>query len=462
MTNSSAAKQAALRVPPHSIDAERSVLGGLMLDNQAWDKVVDRVIDSDFYRFDHTQIFRAISWLVDHNQPFDLITVAEHLKSTGDLEKVGDMEVKGMAYLGALASQTPTAANVDAYADIVREHSVLRQIIRVGTDIAEMAYKADGKDARQQLDQAERAIFQIADQRLESNQGIRPVSHLLTSVVERIDTLYSEGNAITGLATGFNDIDERTSGLHNGDLVVIAGRPSMGKTALAMNIVEQVAIKAKRTVAMFSMEMPGEALVMRLIASLGRLSMQKIRTGRLNDDDWPRVTSAISLLSESPLYIHDGSALNPTEIRSGCRRIKREHDLGLVVVDYLQLMQSPGNSDENRATEIADISRSLKAMAKELNVPVVALSQLNRSLESRPNKRPIMSDLRESGAIEQDADLILFIYRDEIYNPETSDQGVAEIITGKQRNGPIGTDKLTFLGQYLRFENHADNERYGD
>lgn len=443
----SEAQPRSLRVPPHSIEAEQSVLGGLMLDNQAWDKVGDKITEEDFYRADHRQIFRTIVELADHNKPFDVVTLSERLDSRGELEAVG-----GLAYLGTLVSETPSSANIDAYADIVRERSVLRQLITVGTDIANSGYQSEGRGSRELLDKAEQQVFHIADQSVRGKQGFKALPSLLTDVVDRIDMLYNQDSAITGLPTGFDDFDERTSGLQAGDLVIVAGRPSMGKTSFAMNMAENVAIKTKKTVAIFSMEMPGEALAMRMVASLGRISMQKIRTGKLSEEDWPRVTSAVSLLAEAPIYIDDGSALSPTEIRARCRRIKREHGLGLIVIDYLQLMQVHGSS-ENRATEISEISRALKGLAKEMDVPVIALSQLNRSLEQRPNKRPVMSDLRESGAIEQDADLIVFIYRDEVYNEESPDKGVAEIITGKQRNGPIGVDRLTFLGQYTRFEN---------
>ena len=440
-----------LRIPPHSIEAERSVLGGLMLDNQAWDRVGDKIIETDFYRADHRGIFHVIAALADDNKPFDVVTVSERLDSLGELVAVG-----GLEYLGVLVGETPSAANIAAYADIVRERSVLRQLIRVGTDIANSGYQSQGRDSRELLDRAEQDVFRIADASVRGKYGLRAVNTLLADVVDRMEKLHEMEGTITGLPSGFKDFDERTSGLQDGDLIVIAGRPSMGKTAFAMNLVEYAALQAepKRTVAIFSMEMSGETLAMRMLASLGRVSMQKIRAGNLAEEDWSRVTSTITLLSEAPIYIDDGAALSPTEIRARARRIKREHGLGLVVVDYLQLMQVHG-SVENRATEISEISRALKSLAKELAVPVVALSQLNRSLEQRPNKRPVMSDLRESGAIEQDADLIVFIYRDEVYNEESADKGIAEIIIGKQRNGPIGMNRLTFLGQYTRFENFA-------
>ncbi|TCO76983.1 primary replicative DNA helicase [Plasticicumulans lactativorans] len=440
----------ALRVPPHSVEAEQAVLGGLMLDNAAWDQIADRVSEEDFYRGDHRLIFRAIRELADKGSPFDVVTLAEWLERNELLADAG-----GMAYLGVLARDTPSAANIRAYAAIVRERSVLRQLIRVGTDIAASAYAPQGRDVRELLDEAERRVFAIAEQGNRSQQGFLPIKDLLTKAVDRIDMLFEKDDPITGVPTGWADFDEMTAGLQPGDLIIVAGRPSMGKTTFAMNIVENaaIALKERLPVAVFSMEMPGDHLALRMMSSLGRIDQHRIRTGKLEDEDWPRLTSAVSLLADARLFIDDSAALSPTEVRARCRRLQREHgQLGLVMLDYLQLMQVPGSS-ENRATEISEISRSLKALAKELHVPVIALSQLNRSLEQRPNKRPVMSDLRESGAIEQDADVICFIYRDEVYNPDSADKGVAEIIIGKQRNGPIGTVRLTFLGKYTRFEN---------
>ena len=443
-----------LKVPPHSIPAEQSVLGGLMLDNEAWDQIADRVSEDDFYRRDHRLIFRAIGELADASQPFDVVTLAERLERNRLLSDAG-----GLAYLGALAKDTPSAANIRAYADIVREHSVLRQMVRVGTDIANAAYFPDGRESRELLDFAESQVFEIAERGSRGRRGFVRIKDLLTQAVDRIDHLFQLDSPITGVPTGFNDFDEMTAGLQPSDLVIIAGRPSMGKTSFAMNIAENAAIKHKVPVAVFSMEMPGEQLAMRLMSSLGRIDQHKVRTGKLEDDDWPRLTSAVSILAEAPLFIDDTPALSPTDLRARARRLKREHDLGMIVIDYLQLMQVPG-SRENRATEISEISRALKALAKELHVPVIALSQLNRSLEQRPNKRPVMSDLRESGAIEQDADMIVFIYRDEVYDKDSADKGTAEIIIGKQRNGPIGVRRLTFLGQYTRFENFV-SDGYG-
>ena len=441
-----------LRVPPHSIQAEQAVLGGLMLENGAWDQVADRVGQRDFYRREHQLIFQAVADLAERGKPFDVVTLAEELDHKGELNNAG-----GFAYLGALANDTPSAANIRAYADIVREHSVIRQLIRVGTEIADSGYRPEGRRVPELLDTAEQKVFEIAQQKARDSAGFTPIKNLLTKAVNRIELLYERDEAITGVSTGFNDLDEMTSGLQPADLIVIAGRPYMGKTTFAMNIAENVAIKSQLPVAVFSMEMPGEALTMRMMSSLGRIDQHRVRTGRLEDEEWPRLTSAVSLLAEAPIYIDDMAALTPTEVRARARRLVREAgNLGLIVIDYLQLMQAPSEG-ETRATEISIISRSLKALAKELNVPVIALSQLNRNLEQRPNKRPVMSDLRESGSIEQDADIVVFIYRDEVYNEDSSDKGIAEIIIGKQRNGPIGTVRLTFLGQYTKFENFIDD-----
>jgi replicative DNA helicase len=445
-----------LRVPPHNIHAEQSLLGGLMLDNSTWDRIADMVTERDLYRREHRLIFRAIAKLAAEDQPFDLVTLAETLERTEQLESAG-----GLPYLGTIANETPSAANIKAYAKIVRQTSVLRQMIAAGTDIADSGYNPMGRDASELLDAAERRVFEIAEQEARGGGGFQPIKTLLVRAVERIDALYQRDEPITGLATGFTDFDMMTSGLQPADLIIVAGRPSMGKTSFAMNMAEHVAIQSKRPVAVFSMEMPGDALAMRMMSSLGRIDQHRVRTGRLEDDEWPRLTSAVNILAGASMFIDDTPALSPTEVRARARRLKRDQDdLGLIVLDYIQLMQAPGVG-ENRATEISAISRSLKALAKELNVPVIALSQLNRSLEQRPNKRPVMSDLRESGAIEQDADLIVFIYRDEVYHEDTKDKGVAEIIIAKQRNGPIGTTRLTFLGKYTKFENYIGNY-YGE
>jgi len=437
---------ARLKVPPHSIEAEQAVLGGLMLDNSGWDRIADVVVAEDFYRYDHRLILTAIISLSEASKPFDAVTVSQWLKNTDELEEAG-----GLAYLGELARGTPSAANIKAYAEIVRERSILRQMIEVGTTIADSAFSPEGRESKELLDQAEQAVFRIAEQGSRGKTGMQSIKTLLSDAVNRIDTLYQQDDPLTGVPTGFTDFDEATSGMQSSDLVIVAGRPSMGKTTFAMNIAENAAIKHQKPVAVFSMEMSGEQLAMRLMSSLGRIDQSRIRTGKLEDDDWHRLTSSMGILADAPLFIDDTPAMSPTELRARARRMAREHGLGMIVIDYLQLMQTGGS--ENRTAEISEISRSLKGLAKELNVPVIALSQLNRSLEQRPNKRPVMSDLRESGAIEQDADVIVFIYRDEVYNPETTDKGIAEIIISKQRNGPIGTTRLTFLGQYTRFEN---------
>jgi len=439
-----------LRVPPHSLQAEQAVLGGLMLDNGAWDKIADLVAENDFYRREHQLVFSAVRRLADADRPFDVVTLSEELERIDSLHDVG-----GLAYLGLLANETPSAANIKAYAAIVREQSVVRQLIRVGNDIAEAGFRPQGRKVDELLDHAENQVFQIAEQQARGGGGFKPITTLLTATINRIEELFGSDEALTGVSSGFSDFDAKTSGLQQSDLIIVAGRPSMGKTSFAMNIAENVAVISGLPIAVFSMEMPGEALTMRMISSLGRVNQQAVRSGNLEDDDWPRITSAVHILNNTKLFIDDTPALTPTELRARCRRLTKENgQLGLVVIDYLQLMQAP-EAGENRATEISAISRSLKALAKELNVPVIALSQLNRSLEQRPNKRPVMSDLRESGAIEQDADMIVFIYRDEVYNEDSPDKGKAEIIIGKQRNGPIGTVVLTWQAQYTRFDNYA-------
>jgi replicative DNA helicase len=437
-----------LRVPPHSVEAEQAVIGGLLLDNRAWEQIADKLVDEDFYRYDHRLLFTAIRELEARNEPFDAVTLSQCLANKDQLEQAG-----GLLYLGRLAKDTPSASNIVAYANIVREKSVLRQLIAVGTDISGSGYQPEGRDSRELLDDAEKKVFQIAEQGARGQSGFQDMKTLLSKTVDKIDHLFNSDGGITGVSTGFDKFDEMTTGLQEADLVIVAGRPSMGKTTFAMNIAENAAIGDKLPVAVFSMEMPGDALAMRMISSLGRVDQHHIRTGNLTDEDWARITSAIHILSEAKIFIDDTPAMSPNEVRARARRLKRQHGLGLIVIDYLQLMQVHGGS-ENRATEISEISRSLKAMAKELKVPVIALSQLNRSLEQRPDKRPVMSDLRESGAIEQDADLIVFIYRDEVYNEDSPQKGVAEIIIAKQRNGPIGKSLLTFLGKYTKFENY--------
>ncbi len=438
------------------MEAEQSIIGGLMLDNQVWDKVSNKLCETDFYRTEHRILFRTISNLVKKDQPFDVVTLLDALKSYNELDDVG-----GEAYLFELANNTPSVANVSAYADIVREKSVQRQLITVATEIADSAYNPGGRQVPELLDMAETKVFAIGEQ-TGGDGGPQNIKSILVRAVEKIDALYHNGDAITGLATGLSDLDEMTSGLQPSDLIIVAGRPSMGKTTLVMNMAEHAAIKSGKPVLAFSMEMPADSLAMRMMSSLGRIDQHKIRTGKLDDDDWPRVTSAVHMLSDAPLFIDDTPALSPGEMRARARRLAKEQgNLGLIVVDYLQLMKVPGFSADNRTAEISEISRSLKSLAKELQVPVIALSQLNRSLEQRADKRPVMSDLRESGAIEQDADLICFIYRDEVYNEDSPDKGTAEIIVAKQRNGPIGKVRVAFIGKYTRFEDLAYNGYQG-
>jgi replicative DNA helicase len=445
-----------LRVPPHSIEAEQAVIGGLLLVPESWDRVADRLVERDFYRRDHQMIFRAIGELQNKNMPPDAVTLGEWFEAQGIAELVG-----GSRYILELANTTPSAANIIAYADIVREKSVLRQLIDAGTEITGDAFQPEGRSTQEILEKAEQAVFHIAEAGARGRQGFVPMRSAVKEAFQQLQQRYETRGSVTGMPTGFTDFDEMTAGLQPSDLIILAARPSMGKTALALNMAEYAALKTKKAVAVFSMEMSASQLAFRLISSLGRINQQHLRTGDLQDEEWPRVTSAITLLSEAKIFIDDTPALSPVELRSRARRLKREHDLGLIVIDYLQLMTVPGNQ-ENRATEISEISRGLKALAKELNVPVVALSQLNRSLEQRADKRPMMSDLRESGAIEQDADVIVFIYRDDYYNKESPDKGLAEIIIGKQRNGPTGSVKLTFLGQYTKFENHASQNFSGN
>jgi len=419
-----------------------------MLDDNAWDNISSNLAGEDFYRSDHRTIFRCMADLVERNKPLDIITISEALEDVGELENVG-----GLAFISDLASSTPTASNIVAYADIVRERATVRKLISVAHEIADSGFNPDGRDSATLIDQAESKVFKISDDR-PSTGGPDSIRPLLTKAVERIDLLFQTKGAITGISTGFREIDEITSGLQDSDLIIIAGRPSMGKTALMMNIAESAVISGDSPVLVFSMEMPSDSLVLRMLSSLGRIDQSKIRSGQLGDDDWPRLTSAVTLLNDKPLFIDDTPALTPNEIRSRARRVAREHGkLGMILIDYIQLMQVSG-TPENRAGEISEISRSLKALAKEFKCPVIAGSQLNRGLEQRPDKRPIMSDLRESGAIEQDADVIIAIYRDEVYHDD-AEKGIAEIIILKQRNGPIGKKKLAFIGQYTKFEDLA-------
>jgi len=439
-----------LRTPPHSIDAEQSVLGGLLLDNRAWESVSEVLEDTDFYSHKHRNIYRAIKSLVDQEQPIDVVTVSEELEELGTLNEVG-----GIAYLGELADMTPSTANSGAYGVIVKERSQQRRLIEAASEITLQAYEPEGKNSLDILSDAEQKIAQIAEgNRKEGGPVI--VGPLLKSTLDQLDELFNKPEGLSGITSGFTEIDNRTSGFQKADMVVVAGRPSMGKTTYAMNLVENALIATKRPCIVFSMEMPSESIVMRMLSSIGKIDQTRIRSGKLIEDDWPKLSSAVNILKDLPLYIDDTPALTPQDMRARCRKVYRENDndIGLVMVDYMQLMQVSGPS-EGRSQEISEISRSMKAIAKEFSCPIIALSQLNRSLEQRPNKRPVMSDLRESGAIEQDADIIAFIYRDEVYNEDTPDKGIAEIITGKHRNGPIGTDRLAFVGKYTRFENLA-------
>jgi replicative DNA helicase len=440
----------ALRTPPHSIEAEQSVLGGLLLDTAAWDHVGDAVAADDFYRRDHRLIFEAIGQLASESRPCDVVTVSEFLERRAQLEEAG-----GLAYLGTLARDTPSAANVRAYAQIVRERALLRALVTAGGDIAASVFSDEGQSARELVNMAEEKVFAIAERGTRRNDGAQAVRHMLPALIDKIDEWHSNPDKLRGLATGFTDFDNKTGGLRGGDLVIVAGRPSMGKTTLAINMAENVAVdpNTKGSVLVFSMEMPAEQLMTRMLSSIGGVELHHIRSGRISDEQWVRITSATSQLAEARIFIDETPGLNPTELRARARRVKREHGLNMVVVDYLQLMQVAGTK-ENRATEISEISRGLKALAKELDVPVIALSQLNRSVEQRENKRPVMSDLRESGAIEQDADMILFIYREEVYDKNTPRKGEADIDLAKHRNGETGYFKLTFQGQFTRFQNY--------
>ena len=442
-----------LPLPPHSVEAEQSVLGGLLLENSAWDRIADVVAGEDFYRHEHRIIFRTITALINENRPADVITVQEFLERSDEIEAAG-----GFNYLISLAQNTPSAANIRRYAEIVRERAIMRRLAEVGTEIARNAYNPEGRDAAQLLDEAENKVFQIAESTAKSKQGFLQLPDLLQEVVERIDMLYARDNPdeVTGIATGFVDLDKKTSGLQPGDLIIVAGRPSMGKTAFSLNIAEHVAVEGKLPVAVFSMEMGGAQLVMRMLGSVGRLDQHVLKTGKLQDEHWGRLNEAVIKLSDAPMFIDETAGLTALELRARARRLARQFNgrLGLIVIDYLQLMESSGRTD-NRAAALGEISRSLKSLAKELQVPIIALSQLSRSVEQRTDKRPMMSDLRESGAIEQDADLIMFMYRDEYYNPESQMKGLAECIIGKHRNGPVGKIHLTWMGQFTKFDNAA-------
>jgi replicative DNA helicase len=450
---------AQLRVPPHSIEAESSVLGGLLLDNAAWDRVGDLLTDGDFYRYEHRLIFAAIGGLINASRPADVITVYEQLQSLGKADEIG-----GLAYLNALAQYVPSAGNIRRYAEIVRERAILRKLVTASDEIATASFNPQGKPVDQILDEAEQKIFNIGEEGSRMKQGFQPMESLVVQLLDRVQEMADNPNDITGVPTGFYDLDRMTAGLQPGDMIVLAARPSMGKTAFAINIAEHVALNEGLPVAVFSMEMGAAQLAVRIVGSIGRIDQGHLRTGKLTDEEWPRLTEAIEKLRNISLHIDETAGLTASELRANARRLARQcGKLGLIVVDYLQLMSGSGGNDENRATELGEISRGLKMLAKELGCPVIALSQLNRSVEQRPDKRPMMSDLRESGAIEQDADIIMFIYRDEYYTKDAcKEPGVAEIIIAKQRNGPTGTVKLAFLKPLTRFENLAAGYGSGD
>ena len=448
-----------LKVPPHSLEAEQSVIGGLLLDNETWDRVSEKVVGPDFYSRSHRLIFESIGALIELGEPVDLITLSESLDNDQKLEDAG-----GFVYLAEMMKNTPSAANITAYAEIVRERAVTREMISVANEIAEAGYDTQGRTSADLLDFAETKVFAIAEQRMSKTEGPVSLTSVLEKTVDRIEKLYQQPHdGVTGVSTGFSDLDKMTAGLQPSDLIIVAARPSMGKTTFAMNLAENAAMMQDKPALIFSLEMPSDQLMMRMLASLGRIDQTKIRTGQLDDEDWARLSSTMGLLMEKgKMFIDDAAGLTPTDVRSRARRIARDHGgLSMIMIDYLQLMRVPALSD-NRTLEISEISRSLKALAKELQVPVVALSQLNRSLEQRSDKRPINSDLRESGAIEQDADLIMFIYRDEVYHDDSEFKGMAEIIIGKQRNGPIGRIPLTFQGQFSRFDNYAGPHVLGE
>lgn len=453
MVDSPTPEEDLLRLPPQAIEAEQSILGSMMLDNRTIDDISSELESRDFYRNDHQLIYNEIIRLDERGEAADVVTVSESLTHQGELDQAG-----GLAYLGALAKNTPNAGNIKSYAKIVRDRAILRRLIESSNDIIQKAYQPEGRTPEEVLDFAESVIFEIAKNNNQAKAGFRKIDGLLAEAVDKIEEMFKSKADVTGVSTGFTDLDKQTSGLQPGDLVVVAGRPSMGKTSFSMNLIENAAIKENLPVAVFSMEMPGTALAARMLSSLSRVNSGRLRTGQLESEDWPKLTSAVGILQDKNIYIDDTPALSPLEVRTRARRLAAEHEegLGLIMLDYLQLMRgNDGSGSDNRTMEISNITRSLKGLAKELECPIIILSQLNRSLEQRPNKRPVMSDLRESGAIEQDADIIMFIYRHEVYEPETDQKGIAEIIIGKQRNGPIGTVRLAWLGEFTRFENYA-------
>ncbi len=451
------AQLSALKLPPHSVEAEQSLIGGLLLDNNAWDRIADVVTDTDFYRDDHRRIFRHIGKLCQAAKPADVVTVFESIEQSNEADQTG-----GLAYLAEIANATPSAANIRRYAEIVRERAVLRRLVTVGDEIAGSALNPAGRDVKSLLDDAERRIFEIAEAGARTSQGFVAIQPLVGEVVQQMEALLARNSSsdITGVPSGFADLDKMTSGLQPGDMIVVAGRPSMGKTAFALNIAEHVGVDMGLPVAIFSLEMSGPQLATRFLSSVGRIDQTRLRTGRLTDEDWERLTMALGKLHEAPIHIDETGAISPTDLRARARRLHRQcGKLGLIVIDYLQLMSS-GRQVENRATELSEISRAIKSLAKELQVPIIALSQLSRKVEERNDKRPLMSDLRESGAIEQDADIIIMMYREDYYKPDTQDKGTAEAIVGKHRNGPTGTVRLSFLGEYTKFANHANSSGY--
>ncbi|MDN6885139.1 replicative DNA helicase [Variovorax sp. CAN2819] len=450
---------AQLRIPPHSIEAESSVLGGLLLDNGAWDRMGDLLVDGDFYRHEHKLIYAAIGGLINASKPADVITVYEQLQHLGKADEIG-----GLVYLNSLAQYVPSASNIRRYAEIVRERSILRKLVSASDEIATNAFNPQGKPVDKILDEAEQKIFNIGEEGTRMKQGFQSMDALVVDLLDRVTEMAENPNDITGVRTGFNDFDKMTSGLQPGDMIVLAARPSMGKTSLAINIAEHVALDEGLPVAVFSMEMGAAQLAVRIVGSIGRIDQGHLRTGKLTDEEWPRLTEAIEKLRTVSLHIDETPGLSSSELRANARRLARQYGrLGLIVVDYLQLMSTSTSGDENRATAVGEISRGLKMLAKELKCPVIALSQLSRGVESRTDKRPMMSDLRESGAIEQDADIIMFIYRDDYYNKESKEPGVAEVIISKHRNGPTGTVKLAFLKPLTKFENlvgYSNNDEY--
>ena len=434
---------ASFKLPPQNIEAEQSILGGVLIENDALNTIVEFLEDGDFYREAHQKIFKSMIALSEKNEPLDLITLTNELKKRKELEEIG-----GASYLASLVESVPTAANIAHYAKIVKEKSILRKLISTATEIVTQSYQ-EGKDLEDFLDEAEQAIFRISENQV--RPAFYPIKEIVKESFKVIERLYEKKELITGVPSGFKDLDRKTAGFQNADLVIVAGRPSMGKTALCLNIAQHAAITTKIPTAIFSLEMSKEQLAIRMLCSEARVDSARLRSGFLSESDWPKLTMAAGALSDAPLFIDDSAAISVLELRAKARRLKADRGLGLVIVDYLQLMRGRSGV-ERREQEISEISRSLKALAKELNIPVIAISQLSRKAEDRPGRRPQLSDLRESGAIEQDADVIIFIYRDEVYNPDSDQRGQAEVIIGKQRNGPTGKVDLSFLSEFTTFK----------